>query len=280
MSQRADFLVIGAPKAGTTWCHDFLETNRHFFVPAAKDTYFFDRHFHRGKDWYERHFRTADSGDVAGEVCHDYMYSSCALERIHDYFESGVRSVVVLREPTSRSISHLKYSHQLGNIDSLDEAALTQNPNIIDLSRYERFLGSVVEHLGNDLSILFFEDLVADADKFAADLATACSPRPLDGSFALPGKSNASGHARSKLVAKSAKNIAGALDRVGARSLVGTLKSSPIRKALFDTSTTTPIADSTKEVIDLALADSRDRTIELLERSPHRVNPIPETWYR
>lgn len=280
MNPRADFLVIGAPKAGTTWCHEFLEINDDFFVPTAKDTYFFDRHFHRGNDWYERHFRAANESDVAGEVCHDYMYSPTALERIDAYFDSDVRTVVVLREPTSRSISHLKYSHQLGNVDSLDLAALEQNPNIIELSRYENFLSSVVENLGNDLSILFFEDLVSDPEQFAIDLAEACSPRSVPGGFDMPGRSNASGQARSKMVAKSAKSAARLLDRVGARSLVGTVKSSPIRKVLFDTSKAADVDDSTQHIIDLTLAESRGRTIELLENSPHRINPIPKAWYR
>lgn len=280
MNRQPDFLVIGAPKAGTTWCHDFLHVNEQFFVPAAKDTYFFDRHFERGEPWYERHFRPADHGQIVGEVCHDYMYSRDALGRIREYFSSGVRTVLVLREPVARSLSHLKYSHQLGNVDSLDQSALETNPNIIELSRYEQYLDAVVELLGRDLSILFFEDLTRDSSAFGTDLATACGMPLREEDIVLPGRSNPSGKARSRVLAKSAKSAAQLLDRAGARTLVGGLKSSPIRGLLFDTSTSQDIDEVTRQTIDDALRRSRSRTIEWLDRSPHRVNPIPEAWYR
>lgn len=278
LTARPDFLVLGAPKAGTTWCHDFFAANDAFYVPAAKDTFFFDRHYDRGADWYETHFRSAKGEQRVGEVCHDYLYSSIALDRIEDFFDEALTPIVILREPVQRSISHLRYSHQLGNVDSLDSAALEANPNIVELSRYDRYLPEVIDRFGDRLRVLFFEDLRRDAEGFASALSEAVGSGAA-GPVIVPGKSNGAGRARSRSLARLGVRVATGLDAVGARSVVGRLKGSPLRRAFFDTSAKPEVDTKVASTLEAQLSESRERTVaQLIESGCCPQVAIPKEW--
>ena len=48
-------------------------------MPAAKDLYFFDRYYDRGRDWYLGQFADATAKhQVVGEVCQDYLFEPLA----------------------------------------------------------------------------------------------------------------------------------------------------------------------------------------------------------
>ena len=282
LTSQLDFLVVGAPKAGTTWCQDFFAANSEFFVPEAKETFFFDRHFERGFSWYEGHFAKAEADQFRGEVCHDYMYSNEALDRINDQFDTSLSVIVVLREPVARSTSHLRYSHQLGNVKTLDTAALEVNPKIVELSRYDQYLPAIIERFGDRLSVLFFEHLRADASAFARSLTTAASGRKSSGDLlVIPERSNPSGRARSASLVRAGVRSAQVLDRVGARDVLGRIKRSPLRRALFDT---TSRLNPRPEVLDFfegELADSRTRTLDQLRGAGLVTTAhIPTEWLK
>jgi len=75
------FFVIGPPRTGTSWLHNVL-SQRAWLSSPTKETRFFDRHFHRGIDWYISHYRAADEGRRIGEIAPTYFASNEARERI------------------------------------------------------------------------------------------------------------------------------------------------------------------------------------------------------
>ncbi|MEM7323410.1 MAG: hypothetical protein AAF531_10030 [Actinomycetota bacterium] len=230
-----DFLVIGAPKAGTTWAWQYLDNNPGFFVPGAKDTYYFDRHYGRGSRWYRSHFADARPGQLVGEVCHDYMYDTRAIDRIvHDVPDTSP-IIVILREPVSRALSQARYGYLMAHISALTpDAVVAEDPECIRRSRYEQFVPTLIDRFGDRLCILLYEDLVADPLGFAKQLAEACSAGLVGhGTTTLPGVVNPAARPRSVAVMRMLRVVVDQLDRVGQRRLIGAVKASPLRRLLF-----------------------------------------------
>ena len=51
-----NLLVIGASRAGTTWIDANLRRHPEVFMHATKELHFFDRHYDKGLEYYEKCF--------------------------------------------------------------------------------------------------------------------------------------------------------------------------------------------------------------------------------
>jgi hypothetical protein len=84
-------------------------------VENAKKTYFFDRYYYRGSDWYRAHFptthqrreveRRTGAPAITGEAAVNYMFNPVVPTRVQETLP-GVKLVVVLRNPVDRIWSH------------------------------------------------------------------------------------------------------------------------------------------------------------------------------
>lgn len=101
-----DFLIVGAPKCGTTAMTRYLEAHPQLFVAARKDLHYFgsDLGFTqrpaRSDAAYHSHFAGAEGALRAGEASVWYLYSARAAEEIHAY-NPDMRIIIMLREPVS-----------------------------------------------------------------------------------------------------------------------------------------------------------------------------------
>lgn len=101
MSRRPDFLVVGAPKCGTTSLYSYFEQSPYVYVPR-KELHFFgsDLEFSLAtpsREEYEQYFLPA--GDrITGDVDVWYLYSHCAAEEIRRYIPDA-RIIIMLRNP-------------------------------------------------------------------------------------------------------------------------------------------------------------------------------------
>lgn len=115
-----DFLVVGTQKGGTTSLYNYLIRHPRVARAATKEVHFFDRHFHRGADWYRGHFpsalRRAVSARLAGSPLRTLEASPCYLmhgpapRRVAALMPEA-RIVVLLRDPVARAYSH--YNHRV-----------------------------------------------------------------------------------------------------------------------------------------------------------------------
>jgi hypothetical protein len=121
-----DFLVIGAPKAGTTALHAALAAHPGLFMSAVKEPKFFltdgppptrgggpgDVQTYREHVWrredYEALFEDAPPGSLRGESTPFYLYDQAAQERIRALIP-GAKLIVVLRDPVERA--HSNWTH-------------------------------------------------------------------------------------------------------------------------------------------------------------------------
>lgn len=120
-----DFLVIGAPKAGSTAVHDALEQHPDLFLSTPKEPKFFmtdnrpparntqrgpgDRHSAREwvwrRDQYERLFANAPKGTLRGESTPFYLWDRDAQRRIATLIPE-VKLIAIIRDPVDRAYSN------------------------------------------------------------------------------------------------------------------------------------------------------------------------------
>lgn len=121
-----DFLVIGAPKAGTTALHSALDQHPSLHMSPVKEPKFFltdgpppargggpgDAQTYREHVWrredYEALFDGAPPGTLRGESTPFYLYDRLAHRRIHRLIPDA-RLIVVLRDPVERA--HSNWAH-------------------------------------------------------------------------------------------------------------------------------------------------------------------------
>lgn len=120
-----DFLVIGAPKAGSTAVHQALVRHPQLFLSVPKEPKYFltgdrrpSRREHRGPgdahsrlEWvwrrhdYERLFDAAPAGTLRGESTPFYLWDTAAHERIRDTVPHA-KLIAIIRDPIDRAYSN------------------------------------------------------------------------------------------------------------------------------------------------------------------------------
>jgi hypothetical protein len=118
-----DFLVIGAPKAGTTALHAALAQHPEVFTSHPKEPKYWlcddappptwtgpgDAHSNQEWIWrrsdYEGLFAPAESGQVRGESTPFYLWSRGAHRRIAES-APGIKLIAVVRDPVDRAYSN------------------------------------------------------------------------------------------------------------------------------------------------------------------------------
>lgn len=131
-----DFVCIGPQRTGSSWLDRALRTHPDIILPSAvKETFFFDRYFDRGWDWYFKHFRDGRASGVRGEVAPTCFESGEALQRLRDH-RGDLRIIIMARDPVARTYSLLLHEYAKGRIGKDFEGALERLPRIADSGRY------------------------------------------------------------------------------------------------------------------------------------------------
>ena len=118
-----DFIVIGAQKSGTSSMFAYLKQHPQIVRPVFKEPYFFDRHYHRGLQWYGCNFpsRAAISrlNDRFGrphftfEATATYVFDPDVPPRIAADITTR-KFIVLLRNPVERAISAYWHARRMG----------------------------------------------------------------------------------------------------------------------------------------------------------------------
>lgn len=102
-----DFLIVGAPRCGTTALADYLREHPDVFVSVPKELNFFNRVAPKpaAVEHYASSFAGAGPDTVAGEASPVYLESSAAPERMASVVPRA-RLIACLRDPVDRAYSH------------------------------------------------------------------------------------------------------------------------------------------------------------------------------
>lgn len=100
---RPAFLIVGAPRCGTTALSQFLSQHPALCHSYVKEPHYFGsdldtrRGFHTDEE-YLTLFQDADPDQICGEASTWYLYSQCAAEEIHA-FNPAAKIIIMLRNP-------------------------------------------------------------------------------------------------------------------------------------------------------------------------------------
>lgn len=178
-----DFLVIGAPKSGTTAFHEYLRQHPEIFIPALKNPAFFiyeglessfwGKNVINNIDTYHSLFQLKKNEKAIGEVSPGYFPDHSAPARIYKYIPD-VKLIVILRNPIERAFSQFYFNRQIGveRYSDFEKALETEmkimqglkhehNPKYIrtgfynqQLTRYNNFFSD------NQMLILLYDDFL------------------------------------------------------------------------------------------------------------------------
>jgi hypothetical protein len=172
------FLIVGAPRCGTTFLSKNLQLHPEIFMPrrdtelGSDDLHFFDLHTNKGRTnyrkgiaWYEELFSECKRNQLPGEKTADYLGSEQSSELILDALGSQTKIIVLIRDPIQRAYSHYIHSrHRLPMGLSFSEMveSLTDPEDIPVLSSglYYHHLRSYLKNFGaHNVFVVVSDDL-------------------------------------------------------------------------------------------------------------------------
>lgn len=188
-----DFLIIGAPKAGTTSLYYYLCQHPQIFMSPNKEPHFFafegSQPNFRGpgdeRAWlntnsvvnlseYQQLFKRATAQQKCGEASTMYLYLKESCDRIYHHIPN-VKIVAILRHPVDRAYSHYVHMRRDGREWETDfEQALNQAGDRISKNwspaLHYRQVGLYTEQLQRylkvfdpaQIKIYLYDDLVKD----------------------------------------------------------------------------------------------------------------------
>jgi hypothetical protein len=166
MDSLPNFLYIGAAKAGSSWLYSVLSEHPEVYIPFGKRTYFFDRYYDRGMDWYRSHFKTAPQQRAVGEICHSYFLSAETASRIRADLPD-VKLICCLRNPLDRLVSAYLYEREHTAQGRLSFSDFADQNTVLQKSDYAENLLPFFELFPREqILVLFYDDLCADAGAF------------------------------------------------------------------------------------------------------------------
>ena len=167
-----NFLIIGAPRAGTTWIHTNLRLHPDVCMAQRKEVNFFDQHYDLGIDWYKAQFGHYRGEAAIGEASPDYLHGQWSENDIPALIYTelpSVKLIACLRNPVDRAFS--RYLNALAkrdyNLAFNFEQKLVDRPEFIREGFYYDHLQRFLRWFPRDqLLVVLFDDLRGDPRGF------------------------------------------------------------------------------------------------------------------
>jgi len=147
---------------------------------------FFNVNWDNGLDWYLSRFDDAAGARRVGEASPMYLSDPLAMRRLHETLPDATL-ITILREPAAAAHSLFHYraarGHDSGTFEDAlgrEEQAVTGAFPYIATRAYGDHLDFVVDELGRDVTVLWYDDLVGDPAGLYADLAASLDIAPFE----------------------------------------------------------------------------------------------------
>ncbi|XP_065312149.1 heparan sulfate glucosamine 3-O-sulfotransferase 6-like [Dermacentor albipictus] len=178
-------IIIGVKKGGTRAVLEYLRLHPQVRA-AGPEPHFFDKHYHRGFDWYRSQMPESVRGQLTMEKTPSYLVRERVPARVRAMSPS-VKLVLVLRDPVTRAVSDYAQASAKGRARRSFLHSVTDNrTGTVDRSKplvrvglYDEHVSRWLEHF--PLSSFHFvsgERLVAQPERELASLQRFLGLRP------------------------------------------------------------------------------------------------------
>ena len=166
------FLCIGPQRTASSWLDRALRAHPKLRFPAqVKETFFFDRHFERGFEWYFGLFDQAENNQLLGEVGPTYFESPETGQRILEHHPKA-KIIIMVRNPLARSFSSFGHEYAKGRAGEDFFEAVAKQPRIVDSGHYAHHAPQWENAFGREqIFYLVQEDIQKDPQ---GQLETVC----------------------------------------------------------------------------------------------------------
>lgn len=231
MQKKISIVGVGPQKTATSWLAEVLAaTPRLCFPTGVKETFFWDRQFDRGLDWYLGHFK--DEGRCI-EFGPTYFHSPEAVARLQAH-NPDLQVIVTLRDPAARAWSLYQHHHRKGRVGDNFESAAAEIPAILDASRYGTHLPRWREAFGPDRVLVLLQSDVQRVPDAVLSRVTQFIGEDLDTRSADLGRRvNVAGRPPSRKLAAISTHAAEILRRVGLYGVVNLAKTTGLKKMVY-----------------------------------------------
>jgi len=161
---KPNFIGIGGQRCATTWIFSCLKEHPEVCKTRGKEIHFFSYWYHRGYEWYERHFKKCSNYKAIGEFSTSYLYDESAPQRIYNY-NPDMKIIVCLRNPIERAYSQHLWHVSLGHVTGRNlnfQNAIKDNPMYVEQGLYYKHLRRWISYfpLWKKLHVVIFEDML------------------------------------------------------------------------------------------------------------------------
>ena len=165
------FFVLGPPRTGTTWLHKVLQNHARLPSPA-KETRFFDVHFHRGLNWYRAHYPSMNPARPVGKLRPHISLRMKPASISHALFHTHEWSAFfVIR--SSEWFRYIASNVPTPMISWNFEEALYRDPELLESSKYVSKLAAWRTALGTRQVLATVYDDLRDNPQAYMDALTA-----------------------------------------------------------------------------------------------------------
>ncbi len=242
-----NLIIAGVVKGGTTSLYTYLSQHPDFCASDVKETSFFKRFFYdtdpaeppQGApdlDLYRRHFARCRDERIVFEASPGYINGGAALAQWLRGAMPGLKVAIILRDPADRCRSAFEYEKGMLRLedalslsDYLAACRAREAEGVLWMrehrayrgirdGRYADWLGGWMEAFGDDLAILFFDDLKADPAAFTDRVCAWLGTTPATTSGVDFAAVNVSAQPRNRAVQGVALALNKALERTFRRN--------------------------------------------------------------
>jgi hypothetical protein len=162
---KINFIGIGAQKAGTSWLAEAINEHPDIYIHPNKEAHFFNKQkFYINSFHYESTFKSKNE-KIIGEITPAYISEKKVAEKIFKY-NSKIKLIAILRDPTERCISQYKMEVSRGTIEHNSglwdafQRGLPKYGPMKDRGLYKEQLQRFYKYFNKkQILILYYEDL-------------------------------------------------------------------------------------------------------------------------
>jgi hypothetical protein len=228
-------IFVGPTKSGTTWIHAYLEARGDVAMPTQmKETFFFDKVYDRGFEWYSDLFPEPDDKRLRVEVAPSLFHKPEACARVAKHVPNA-KIICTIRDPFDRAVSHFFHYRKRGApAVTLGEMAETYG-DVVDAGLYDSHTSRWQVAFGADnVHLMSYQQLRDDPNGFCRRLCAILDLpyKPPEPSL-IHTKVNVAKVPRNLVAARIVQSVSTSLRRNGAHKVVNALKRFPIKRWLY-----------------------------------------------